>query len=104
MILRLNFQITAHKQPTVAAECREKQLVTAENGLIKLWSLYPEQLMSGGPVPLRRARCPRQKLEALFITPRASQVIGVFADAGVILFDMTASTTEQHVLIRLTDG
>lgn len=98
VFLRLNYQVTAHKQPIVAVASRGDLLATAEQGVIKLWTFGASEAVAGGPILLKTVACSRQPLRVLFITPGCSHVVVVFAEAGVILFDVGTGLTERHVL------
>lgn len=100
VILRLNFQVTGHKQPIIAVGYHENHVVTAELGTIKLWSISPEQVEGNGPTLLRAIACPRQPFRALFITPGGSHIVAVFAERGVVLFSVNAGSTGQYVLLH----
>lgn len=98
VFLRLHYQVTAHKQPIVAVASRGDLLATAEQGAIKLWTFGASEAVAGGPILLKTVACSRQPLRVLFITPGCSHVVGVFAEAGVVLFDVDSGLSESHVL------
>lgn len=104
VILRLHNQVTCHKQPIVAVATRGNLLATAEQGVIKLWTLRAAEAETAGPTLLRAIACSRQPFRALFITPGCSYVAGIFAEAGIVLFDVASGLVEKHVLDTSTEG
>lgn len=98
VVLRLHFQVTGHKLPILAAGAHGDFLVTAEQGSIRLWSFTSAHAAWGGPALLGLATCPRQSIRALFIPPGGSQVVGVFEEDGVLLFDVGGDIEERRVL------
>lgn len=75
-------------------------MVTAENGVIRLWYFGSSHAASGGPALLKTVSCSRQPIRALFITPGGLHVVGVFEQDGVVLFGVKSGLTEQHVLLQ----
>lgn len=100
VVLRLHFQLTGHKQPVLAVGSHGDLLATAENGAIRLWSFAESQAASGGPTLLAAVECSRQPIRALFITPGMLFVVGVFAEDGVVLFDIGTDLVERQVLLN----
>lgn len=101
VVLRLHFQVTGHKQPILAVGADGDLLATAELGAIRLWSFGPQHSASGGPALLCGVSCPWQSIRALFVAPGGLYVVGVFADDGVVLFDVGSGLVERHALIEL---
>lgn len=101
VVLRLHFQVTGHKQPILALGSDGDLLATAELGAIRLWSFGPHHSASGGPALLCGIPCPWQSIRALFVTPGGSYVVGVFAEDGVVLFDVRSGLVERHALLQL---
>lgn len=102
--LRLHFQVTGHKQPIIAVASHGNLLATAEQGAVKLWSNSTYHAAAGGPTLLRAVACSRQPLRALFITLGGSHVVGVFAEVGVVLFDVATDLAERHVLLHMGEN
>lgn len=102
-ILRVDYQLTGHKQLILAVGWSEDRIVTAEQGVLKIWSVRPGR-EGGGPTLLHTIACSRQPLKALFMTPGGLFIVGVFEELGVVLFNTTSLRKEQHVLLRLGEG
>lgn len=105
--LRLNFQVTGHKQPILAVGAHGDLLATADHGSIRLWSFAPVHAAAGGPALLWSFPCSRQPVRSLFVVPGGGgcrYVVGVFEEDGVVLFDVRGGgVVERHVLLHLGD-
>lgn len=76
-------------------------MVTAEQGLIKLWLIGADEAEGGGLTFLREIPCSREPIKALFLTPGGLHVVSVFEELGVVLFSTAGGRTERHALLRI---